>query len=102
MPRANLLFMVIAPLVVMAVVAVGVIGIGELLLATGEWAHHELHVGAYATAEENHRAEELAKLYPVGVALVLGSVFLIGGAVASRLAGNPSSRSAAQHDSARH
>jgi hypothetical protein len=86
----------------MAFVAVGVIGIGELLLAVGDWAHHELHVGAYASAEENHRAEELAKLYPVGVALVIGSVFLVGGAVASRLAGDPSSRRSAQHDVARH
>ena len=96
MPRENILFMIIAPLAVLVVVAIGVIGIGELLLAVGAWAHHAFDVDHLA-GEEKHRAEELAKLYPVGVALVVGALALIAGAIASRLAGNAARQDAARH-----
>ena len=96
MPRQNLIFMILAPIAVMVVVAIGVIAIGELLLAVGAWSHHALDVDHLA-GEEKHRAEELAKLYPVAVALGIGALALIGGSVASRLAGNPTARDAARH-----
>ena len=89
MPRQNIVFAIVAPLILMAIIAVIVIGIGETLLAVHDWAHHLYHVGAYPTPEENHRVKELAALYPVAVALVVATVFLIGGAVASRLAPQP-------------
>lgn len=97
MPRANLLFMIVAPLAVMVVIAILVIGIGETLLAVHEYANHSLHVGGYAAEEQNHQAEEIARLYPVGVALAIGSVFLIGGSIASRLAGSPARRDVTRH-----
>jgi hypothetical protein len=96
MPRENIIFMIVAPLAVMVVVAIGVIGIGELLLAVGAWAHHALDVD-HLTGDAKHRAEEIAKLYPVAVALAIGALVLIGGAVASRLAGNPTPRDTARH-----
>ncbi len=96
MPRENLIFMIVAPIVVMAVVAIGVIAIGELLLAVGAWAHHALDVD-HLTGDEKHRAEEIAKLYPVAVALAIGALALIGGSIASRVAGNPAARDAARH-----
>ena len=96
MPRENLIFMIVAPIVVMAIVAVGVIAIGELLLAVGAWAHHALDVDHLA-GDEKHRADEIAKLYPVAVALAIGALALIGGSIASRLAGNPAARDAARH-----
>ena len=96
MPRQNVVFMIVAPLAVMVVIAIGVIGIGEILLAVGVWAHHALDVD-HLTGEQRHRAEEIAKLYPVGVALAIGALALIGGSIASRLAGNPASRDAARH-----
>ena len=96
MPRENIIFMIVAPLAVTVVVAIGVIGIGELLLAVGAWAHHALDVD-HLTGDAKHRAEEIAKLYPVAVALAVGALALIAGAVASRLAGNPAPRDAARH-----
>ena len=96
MPRQNLIFMIVAPLVVMAFIAIGVIAIGETLLAVGAWAEQLLDV-EHLTGEEQRRAEEIAKLYPVGVALLIGALALLGGSIASRLAG-PS----AAPDSARH
>ncbi len=96
MPRQNILFMIIAPIAVLVVIAIGVSGIGELLLAVGAWAHHELDVD-HLSGDAKHRAEELAKLYPVAVALAVGALALIAGAIASRLAGNPTPRDAARH-----
>ena len=96
MPRENILFMIVAPIAVMVVVAVGVVGIGELLLAVGAWAHHALDVD-HLSGDAKHRAEEMAKLYPVAVALAIGALALIAGAVASRLAGNPTPRDTARH-----
>ena len=96
MPRQNVVFMIVAPLAVMVVVAIGVIAIGELLLAVGAWAHHALDVD-HLTGEQQHRAEEIAKLYPVGVALAIGALALIGGSIASRLAGTPAQRVSARH-----
>jgi ABC-type Na+ efflux pump permease subunit len=89
MPRQNIIFAIVAPLILMAIIAVIVISIGETLLAVHEWAHHLYHVGAYPTAEENHHWAEMAALYPVVVALAVATLFLIGGAVASRLAPQP-------------
>ena len=86
MPRQNIVFAIIAPLVLMAIIALVVVSIGETLLAIHHWAEHTYHVGAYATEEENKQARELAALPSVFVALGIATVFLIGGAVASRLA----------------
>ena len=96
MPRENILFMIVAPLVLMVVIAIGVIAIGELLLGVGAWAHHALDVD-HLSGDQKHHAEELAKLYPVGVALAIGSLALLGGSIASRLAGNPAPGDRARH-----
>jgi hypothetical protein len=89
MPRQNIIFAIVAPLILMAIIAVIVFGIGETLLAVHDWAHHLYHVGQYPTPAENRHYQELAALYPVAVALAVATVFLIGGAVASRLAPQP-------------
>lgn len=96
MLRQNIIFMIVAPFVVMVFIAIGVIAIGETLLAVGAWAHHALDVDHLA-GDEKHRAEEIAKLYPVGVALGIGALALLGGTIASRLAGNPAPRGSARH-----
>jgi hypothetical protein len=96
MPRQNIIFMIVAPLVLMVVVAIGVIAIGELLLGVGAWAHHALDVD-HLSGDAKHRAEEIAKLYPVGAALAVGALALLGGSIASRLAGNPAPRDGARH-----
>ncbi len=89
MPRQNVVFAVVAPLLLMAVIAVIVIVIGETLLAVHHWAEHYYHVGEYPTPEQNRQVRELAALPSVAVALAISSAFLIGGAVASRLAPQP-------------
>jgi ABC-type Na+ efflux pump permease subunit len=89
MPRQNIVFAIVTPLILMAIIAVIVIGIGETLLAVHEFANHLYHVGEYPTPEENRHARELAALYPVVVALVIATVFLVGAALASRLAPQP-------------
>lgn len=89
MPRQNIVFAIVAPLILMAIIAAIVIGIGETLLAIHHWATELYHVGAYPTPEENRQARELAALPSVFVALGIATVFLIGGAVASRLAPRP-------------
>ena len=96
MPRQNIIFMIVAPVVLMVIIAIGVIAIGETLLAVGAWAHHALDVD-HLSGEQKHRAEEIAKLYPVGVALAIGTIALVGGSIASRLAGNPTPRGSARH-----
>jgi len=85
MPRQNIIFSIVAPLVLMVIIAAIVVTIGETLLTVHEAANEAYHVGAYPTAEENHHWAEIATLYPVFVALSIATVFLIGGAVASRL-----------------
>lgn len=92
MPRQNIVFMIVAPLVLMAIIAAIVVSIGETLLAVHEWAHHLYHVGDYPTPAENRYWREIANLYPVLVALAIATVCLIGGAVASRLAPQPTRR----------
>jgi hypothetical protein len=89
MPRQNIIFAIVTPLILMAIIAVIVIGIGETLLGVNEWAKELYHVGAYSTPEENHQWGEIAALYPVVVALSIATIFLIGGAVVSRLAPQP-------------
>ncbi len=96
MLRQNIIFMIVAPLVVLVFIGIGVIAIGETLLAVGTWAHHALDVD-HLTGDEKHRAEELAKLYPVGVALGIGALALLGGTIASRLAGNPAPQGSTRH-----
>ena len=86
MPRQNIVFAVVAPLVLMAIIAVFVVIIGETLLATHEWAHHYYFVGDHPTVEENRHWREIAALLPVQVAMGLSTLFLVGGIVASRLA----------------
>ena len=89
MPRQNIVFAIVAPLVLMLIIAAIVISIGETLLAVHAFANQLYHVGAYPTHEENRLVEELAAIYPVVVALIIAALFLIGGAVASRLAPQP-------------
>jgi ABC-type Na+ efflux pump permease subunit len=89
MPRQNIIFAIVTPLVLLAIIALIVVTIGETLLTTHELASEAYHVGAYATDEENHYWREIAALYPVVVALAIATVFLIGGAIASRLAPQP-------------
>ncbi len=89
MPRQNIVFAILAPLILMAIIAVIVVSIGETLLAVHSWAEHYYHVGQYPTPEENRFARELAALPSVAVAMVISTVFLVGGAVASRLAPQP-------------
>ena len=91
MPRQNVIFAIIAPLVLAAIIAAAVVSIGETLLTVHELAAEAYHVGDYATAEENHYWNEIAAMYPVFVALGIASLFLIGGTVASRLAPQPKS-----------
>jgi len=89
MPRQNIIFSIVAPLVLMAIIAIIVVSIGETLLTVHELAHEAYHVGDFASPEENHYWGEIAALYPVAVALSIATLFLIGGAVASRLAPQP-------------
>lgn len=86
MPRQNIVFSIVAPLVLMVIIAAIVITIGETLLTVHHLANEAYHVGAYASEAENKEWEEIAALYPVTVALAIATLFLIGGAVASRLA----------------
>jgi hypothetical protein len=97
MPRQNIIFLIVAPLVLMAIIAVIVIGIGETLLAVHEYYHHLYHVGEYPTAEENRYWREIAALPSVAVALAVATLFLVGGAVASRLAPQPTHHSQPTH-----
>jgi hypothetical protein len=89
MPRQNVVFAIVAPLILMVIIAVIVIGIGETLLGVHHWAEELYHVGSHPTPEQNHFWGEMAALYPVAVALGVATLFLIGGAVASRLAPQP-------------
>ena len=86
MPRQNVIFAIVAPLVLMVIIAIIVISIGETLLAIHHWAEHFYHVGEYPSEEQNHAARELAALPSVFAALAIATLFLIGGSVASRLA----------------
>jgi len=89
MPRQNIIFAIVAPLILMAIIAIIVISIGETLLAVHHWAEHYYHVGEYPTPEENRAARELATLPSVAVAMAVATLFLVGGAIASRLAPQP-------------
>lgn len=89
MPRANIIFAIVTPLVLMAIIAVIVVAIGEVLLAVHHWAHYAYSVGKWPTPQENRYWREISALYAVGVALGLSTLALIGGMVASRLAPQP-------------
>jgi ABC-type Na+ efflux pump permease subunit len=91
MPRQNIIFAIVAPLVLMAIIAAIVVTIGETLLTVHHLANEAYHVGSWPTEEENRHWEELAALYPVAVALAIATLFLIGGSIASRLAPQPKS-----------
>lgn len=86
MPRRNVIFIIVAPIVLMAIIAATVIGIGEILLTVHHWASEMYHVGSWPTAEENRHWKEMAGLYSTFVALAIASVILIGGILASWLA----------------
>ncbi|MFN8523238.1 MAG: hypothetical protein U0821_09065 [Chloroflexota bacterium] len=75
MSRANVIFAIVAPLILLVIVAVLIIVIGEVLLFVRA-------VGDEVTQHDH----EIAALYPVVVALIMSAVFLIGGAIASRMA----------------
>jgi hypothetical protein len=83
MPRSNIVFAIVTPLILMAIIAVIVVAIGEVLLAAHHWAHHFYHV------EEHPEMREIAALPAVGIALGVATLFLIGGTIASRLAPQP-------------
>lgn len=89
MPRRNVIFLIVTPLVLMAIIAVVVVSVGEALLAMHHWAHHAYHIGDYPTPEENRYWREIAALYPVSIALGLSTLFLVGGVVASMIAPQP-------------
>lgn len=89
MPRSNLMFAIVAPLVLMLIIAVIVVSVGETLLAVHEWAHHAYHVGDYPTVAENRYWREVAALYPVGIALGIAGLALVGGVIASANAPQP-------------
>ena len=89
MSRQNVIFTIVTPLILMAIIAVIVISIGETLLATHEWAHHYYHVA------EHPELRERAALPSVAVALGLATIFLIGGIVASKMAPQPPSSTSA-------
>ena len=89
MPRQNIIFAIVAPLILMAIIAIIVISIGETLLAVHHWAEMFFLVGWYPSEEANRIARELAALPSVAVALAIATLFLIGGAIASRLAPQP-------------
>lgn len=76
----NVVFSIIAPLILMAFIAAIVIGIGETLLAAHEWAHEAYH------AEASREAAEQANLVPVAIALGIAVLALLGGSIATRLA----------------
>ena len=97
MPRQNIIFAIVTPLVLMAVIAVLVIVIGETLLAVHHWSEGYYHVGSYPTPEENRYWREIAALPAVGVAMAISTLFLIGGTVASRLAPQPPASSSSSH-----
>ena len=87
MPRQNILFVILTPLVLMAFIAVIVVVIGETLLATHHWAEHYYHVTDYAPGTPERRYwREIAALPAVGVAMGISTLFLVGGMVASKLA----------------
>jgi hypothetical protein len=86
MPRQNIIFAIVAPLVLMAIIAAIVIGLGETLLAVHEMASEMYHVGAWPTPEENRYWRERASLFPALVALGIAALILLGGVVASWLA----------------
>jgi lysylphosphatidylglycerol synthetase-like protein (DUF2156 family) len=76
----NVVFAIVAPLVLMIIIAAIVVTIGESLLAIHAWAHAAYDV------EANPEAAEQANLFPVGLALLGALVILLGGSIASRLA----------------
>ncbi len=86
MPTRNIVFAIVAPLILAAIIAAIVVVVGETLLAVHEWAHHFYYVGEHPTPEENRHWREIAALLPVQVALGLAVVFLVGGIAASMIA----------------
>lgn len=85
----NVVFAIVAPLVLMAIIAVIVVSIGETLLAAHEWAHEAYNVAA------NPEAAEEANIVPVAIALCIALLALLGGSIATRLA--PQARSQDTH-----
>jgi NADH:ubiquinone oxidoreductase subunit 6 (subunit J) len=96
----NVVFSIVAPLILMAIIAVIVITIGETLLGVHEWAHEASSIGHWPSEEENKHWEEIANIYPVAVALAIALVILVGGTVATRLA--PQVRREDSHHEASH
>ena len=74
----NLIFAALTPLILIALIAAVVAGFGSLLLgvryAADDLAHH------------GQMAEDTARLIPVAIAILVATLFLIGGAIASRKA----------------
>jgi hypothetical protein len=82
----NIVFAIFAPLILAAIIAAIVIGIGETLLHAHEYAHELYHIGSWPSEAENEHWEEIANLYPVITALVIAMLVLIGGSIATMLA----------------
>lgn len=97
MPRSNLIFAIVTPLVLMAIIAAIVIAVGESLLAMHEWATETYHVGSYPTPEENRYWREIAALYPVSIALGVAMLALVGGIIASAIAPRPRPSGGSSH-----
>jgi|1185.fasta_scaffold1495230_1 NADH:ubiquinone oxidoreductase subunit 6 (subunit J) len=86
MPLRNIVFAIVAPLVLAAIIAAIVIGIGETLLHLHEYGNEVYHVGSWPTQEENEFWKERATLFPVFTALAIAMLALVGGTIASALA----------------
>lgn len=86
MNSKNVVFAALAPLGLMAIIAIIVVSIGETLLALHALGFEVYHVGSLATEEANKAAAEQAALFPVACALGIALVILIGGSIATRLA----------------
>lgn len=95
MPTRNIVFAIVAPLILAAIIAAIVVTVGETLLAVHEWAHHFYYVGEHPSEELNKYWGEIAALLPVQVALGLAVVFLVGGIAASMIAPKPKASTSA-------
>lgn len=76
----NVVFIIVTPLVLTALIAIGVVGMGSLLLVV-----HELALETY------HLDRETASLGPVAIALGAATLVLVVAAILAR--GGPSRRS---------
>ena len=85
----NLVFAALTPLLLIALIAAAVSGFGLILLAVRYAADDMAHHGQFT--------EDVARLFPVAIALVVATIFLLGGMIASRKAPQVTPRDADGH-----